>query len=202
MIRLDDIMPLPVPEEKKRMVVRAKPPSSVYTSPESLKYIQEKDKDADVNFDEEPESKKRRGPVRKKTDKVKGRGRGRGVRSMIAPQTIFQALVEQGRGVGRGRGRRGGGRPTTKVILEKNRVDRQGDEAEFEDDDVVGVPCPESNEMGKAGEKLPIIKGRSGFIYCICTTKFEDEDDLMGEDEWVFCPQCEVMSHLTCIKVS
>ena len=77
MIRLDDIMPFPVPEEKKRMVVRAKPPSSVYTSPESLKYIQEKDKDADVNFDEEPESKKRRGLVRKKTNKVKGRGRGR-----------------------------------------------------------------------------------------------------------------------------
>ena len=39
------------------------------------------------------------------------------------------------------------------MILEKNRVDRQGDEAEFENDDVVGEPCPESNEMGKAGEK-------------------------------------------------
>ena len=70
-------MPLLVPEEKKRTVVRAKPPSSVYTSPESLKYILEKDKDADVNIEEEPESKKRRGPVRKKTEKIKGRGRGR-----------------------------------------------------------------------------------------------------------------------------
>ena len=63
------------------------------------------------------------------------------------------------------------------------------------------MPCPESNKMGKAGEKLPIIKGRPGFICCICTTKFEDEDDLVEEDKWVFCPQCEVMSHLTCIKV-
>ena len=114
---------------------------------------------------------------------------------------LFQAPAEWGRGVGRGIGRRGEGRPTTKVILETNRVDRQGDEAEFEDDDVVGVPCPESNEMWKAGEKLPSIKGRPGFICCICTTKFEDEDDLVGEDKWVFCPQCEVMSHLTCIKV-
>ena len=75
MLRLDDIMPLPVPEEKKRMVVRAKPASSVYTSPESQVYSGER-QGSDVNFDEEPESKKRRGQVRKKTNKVKVRGMG------------------------------------------------------------------------------------------------------------------------------
>ena len=87
------------------------------------------------------------------------------------------------------------------MILQKGRIDRQGDEAEFGDDDVVGVPCPKSNEVGKAGKRLPIIKGRGGFICCICSTKYDDEDDLVEEDEWVFCPWCEVMSHLTCIKV-
>ena len=50
--------------------------------------------------------------------------------------------------MGRGRGR-GGGRPTTKLILQKDRVHREGDEAEFDEDDVVSVPCPKSNEMGK-----------------------------------------------------
>ena len=99
-------MPLPVPKQKKRTVVMAKPPSSVYTSPESLKYIQKKDKDADVNFEAEPETKKRRGLVRKKTKHVTiGRGRGRGVRSAIAHETVSKAPVEWGRGVVRGRGR-------------------------------------------------------------------------------------------------
>ena len=148
----------------------------------SLKYIQEKDKDADVNFEAEPETKKRRGLVRKRTEHVT-RGRGRGVRLAIAHETVSEAPVEWARGVVRGRGKGGVGRPSTKVILQKGRIDRQGEEAEFGDNDVVGVPCPKSNEVGKAGKRLPIIKGRGGFICCICSTKYDDEDDLVEEDE-------------------
>ena len=58
-VRFDDIMPLPNPEPPKRTITRAKPPNSIYTSPETLHYIKEKDKDSHIDFDvDEPENKK------------------------------------------------------------------------------------------------------------------------------------------------
>ena len=44
--------PLPTPPPTKKRNVQ-RPPSMVYTSPESLKYIHECDRDATVNFDQE-----------------------------------------------------------------------------------------------------------------------------------------------------
>ena len=63
---------------KRRNVQR--PPSMVYTSPESLKYIHECDRDATVNFDQEE--------LVAKWDRGRGRGRGQ--------------LEETGAGVGEG----------------------------------------------------------------------------------------------------
>ena len=51
---------------KRRNVQR--PPSMIYTSPKSLNYIRECDRDANMNFDQEE-------PVAKQG---RGRGRGRG----------------------------------------------------------------------------------------------------------------------------
>ena len=62
---LDTLRPLPIPEPRKH-VNRKRPPSLIYTSPESMKFIRDSDKDADDDFNVEP-------PKR-------GRGRGRGVK--------------------------------------------------------------------------------------------------------------------------
>ena len=98
----------------------------------------------------------------------------------------------------------GSGAPVTqemskqKKILTKGWVDRSGDESELQVEDFVKLPMPKLNEIGTKGGKLPVVKGHTGFI---CNVKFDNpEEDLLDEDEWVFCRCCYVMSHLTCIK--
>ena len=56
---MDDIMPLPKASPKKRCCVHAKPPNPVYTSPESMLFIQNKDKDKDEDFDTDVIPKKK-----------------------------------------------------------------------------------------------------------------------------------------------
>ena len=57
---LDEILQLPVPAPRKR-VNRCKPPNPVYTSPKSLDFIRNKDKDAEVDFDLEVVGEKKGG---------------------------------------------------------------------------------------------------------------------------------------------
>ena len=99
-------MPPPVPEPKKARRTKHVPPNPVYTSPESMKFIQQKDKDANINFDEDL--------IVCSTTGAHQRGRGRGIRRSSYCDTSVSggrgaANVEQGTSVnvvrGRGRGR-------------------------------------------------------------------------------------------------
>ena len=42
---------------------------------------------------------------------------------------------------------------------------------------------------------------RKGRVFCsVCEVRYNDPDDLVDEDQWVFCPQCCVMSHASCLR--
>ena len=88
-----------------------------------------------------------------------------------------------------------------KKILTKGRIDRTGDESELQVKDFVNLPMPKLHELGTKDGKLPVVKGRSRFMCCICNVNFDNPEEDLDEDEWVFCPCCYMMSHSTCIKV-
>ena len=59
---------------------------------------------------------------------------------------------------------------------------------------------PEKDEVGGVGKVLPVIPGRDGFFCFICEVGYNDPDDLIDEDQWMFCPLCCVISHASCLK--
>ena len=72
-------------------------------------------------------------------------------------------------------------------------------EAELDLNDMVALPYPKKSWLGMVGGPLPVIRGREGFLCCICNLKYNDRDNLVAEDDWVFCPSCFVMLHVTCL---
>ena len=68
-------------------------------------------------------------------------------------------------------------------------------------EDFVKLSMPKLHEIGNKGGRLPVVKGRSGFMCCICNIRFDNPEEDLDEDEWVFCLCCYIMSHLTCVKV-
>ena len=74
-------------------------------------------------------------------------------------------------------------------------------EAELDLNYMVALPYPKKSELGMVGGLLPVIRGREGFLCCICNLKYDDPDGLVAEDDWVFCPSCFVMLHVTCLRV-
>ena len=58
------------------------------------------------------------------------------------------------------------------------------------------LPMPEDGEVGQS---LPVIPGRPGFFCSICDVAYNDPDDLVDEDQWIFCPLCCIMSHASCL---
>ena len=99
---MDEILPLPVPATWKQ-INRCKPPNPVYTPPESLDFIKQKDKDANIDFDIDVLSKRRgrRGhSLVRESRAVRGNDGGRGSGAARGNSG--------GRGSGAGRGRIGG----------------------------------------------------------------------------------------------
>ena len=86
-----------------------------------------------------------------------------------------------------------------KVMLTKKLPDQT--EAELDLEDMVALLYPKKSELGVVGGPLPVIWGGEGFLCCICNLKYDYPNDLVSEDDWVFCPNCFVMSHVTCLCV-
>ena len=107
-MNLETIRPLPTLPKPKQKVNRVKPPSSIYTSPESLDFIRERDKDSDVDFDAVQEPC--RGPVHKQTQHVKNtrfsstRGHGCELRSGVSLNGSAGHELRSGASVGWGGG--------------------------------------------------------------------------------------------------
>ena len=70
---------------------------------------------------------------------------------------------------------------------------------ETEEEDLLGQPAPRSGEVGEVGQHLPILSGRPSFLCAICNLTFNNKDDFREDDGWVFCPLCEVLSHVVCL---
>ena len=162
---LEQIRPVPKLYETKR------PPSLLYTSTESMKFIKDRDKDANVNFDGE----KSKATTRKKRKCNTKKG----------------SVSEKPR-------RRKARSPRKVNLKQRQRVESSDSEIEMEDGDF--APVPRKGEVGKKGKALPIIEGREGFICPKCSLKHKDpKDPLPEETRWVFCPVCEVVVHTTCM---
>ena len=193
----------------------------VYTSLESLKYICECDRDATVNFDqEEPVAKWGRGGGRGRgRGAVRGnwgRGRGRGggsAGSRGGGSAGSRGGVSAGSRGGGGAGSRGGGSAGIEQgrrggrsginigqVLQDARAARINEEERERVCNVLSVPSPKEGEMGTKTGYLPKITGHQGFYCCLCDTSFGDNDDVMVNDQWVYCSICFVMSHVSCLK--
>ena len=55
---------------------------------------------------------------------------------------------------------------------------------------VLGVPSPKIGEMGTKTGILPQITDHVGFYCCLCETSFGDDDNVMVDDKWMYCPIC------------
>ena len=166
---LEDIRPVPKLYESKR-VPRARPPSLLYTSPESMRFIKNRDKDVDVNFEAQPTRTRKKRKCTTKKDCISGKPRR--ARKARSPRKVN--------------------------LKPRERIELSESELEIEEGDF--APVPRNGELGKKGKALPIIEGRDGFICPKCSLKHDDpEDPLPEETRWVFCPVCEVVVHTTCI---
>ena len=168
---LDEIRPVPTMYSSKR-TPRARPPSLLYTSLESMKFIKEHDKDATDSFDKEKPRQTRASSARSNAKRS------------VSEKRKAPLQKEP---------------PKKRVNLrECVREPESQDQMQLEDGDF--SPTPEPGELGRKDRALPIIDGRSGFICAKCGLKYNDPlDPLPEETKWVFCPVCEVAIHTTCI---
>ena len=94
-VSMNSIYPLPTPLPAKRRNVQ-RPPSMVYTSLESLNYICQHDRDANMNFDqEEPVAKWGRCRGGGKLEEITRAGVGVGEMEMIVIQIEEVSVQEQ-----------------------------------------------------------------------------------------------------------
>ena len=148
------------------------PPSLLYTSPESMKFIKEHDKDATDSFDKE---------------------RSRQTRASRARSNVKRSVSEKRKAPPQKE-------PLKKWVNLKDRVREPESQEQIELKDGDYSPTPQPGELGRKDRALPLIDGRSGFICAKCRLKYNDPlDPLPEETKWVFCPVCEVAIHTTCI---
>ena len=165
----------PVPTMySSKQTPRARPPSLLYMSPESMKFIEKHDKDSAANFDKETSRQTRACSNAKQS--VSGKRK--------APLTTPKEKEP----------------PKKKKVNLKERVREPESQTQLDLEDGDFSPTPLAGELGKKDRALPILDGRIGFICAKCSLKYLDPDDpLPEESKWVFCPMCEVALHTMCI---
>lgn len=188
---LENIMPVPKPYTSNKRAPRKRPPSLVYTSPESMKYILSADKDAkesdDVQVVSVAEAPKRK--RQKQTPPVTRGGRGRG-----RPQAARKSTQSSGPTVGsalpsRGRGRGRGAASGRQALQQRSQnVIRPASD-------------PTIDPVGTESGLLPVVQAKEGFTCVLCHTGLDD-CVLADEDyRWVYCPRCRMVVHAMCFRV-
>ena len=223
------------------MLCSCQAPNPVYTSAESMLFIQNKDKDKDVDFDTDDIPKKKstcprcspephshcfifdrisykiyhlliylsgtrsqtgaaakgvevkKGPKQKSTPAIKDK-----VVAGVSTTRGHWRLPKQGQQQG----------PTKKTdinaALKKIKALNKKyskDDKETEEEDILGQQAPQAGELGESGLCLLIIPGRESLMCAICNLKHNNKDDFADDDCWVFCPMCEVLSHVLCLRM-
>ena len=154
--------------------ITSEAPSLLYTSPESMKFIEKHDKDLAANFDKETSRQTRASSNAKQS--VSGKRK--------APQTTLKEKEPLKK----------------KKVKLKECVQEPESQTQLDLEDGDFSPTPLAGELGKKDRTLPILTGRFGFICAKCGLKYLDlNDPLLEETKWVFCPVCEVTLHTTCI---
>ena len=165
----------PVPTMySSKQTPRVRPPSLLYTSPESMKFIEKHDKDLAANFDKETSCQTRARSMAKQS--VSGKKKA----LLTTPKEKEP--------------------PKKKKVNLKECVREPESQTQLNLEDGDFSPTPLAGELGEKERALPILDGQIGFICAKCSLKYLDLDDpLPEESKWVFCPMCEVALHTTCI---
>ena len=165
----------PVPTMySSKQTLWARPPSLLYTSPESMKFIEKHDKDSAANFDKETSHQTRAHSNAKQS--ISGKRKA----PLTTPKE--KELLKK------------------KKVSLKERVQEPESQTQLDLENGDFSPTPLAGELGKKDRALPILDGWIGFICAKCSLKYLDPDDpLPNETKGVFCPMCEVALHTTCI---
>ena len=118
----------------------ARPPSLLYTSPESMQFIKEHIKDATDSFDKE---------------------RSHQTRASSAHSNAKRSVSEKRKAPPQKE-------PPKKRVNLKDRVREPESQEQIELEDSDFSPTPQPGELGRKDRALPLIDGRSGFICAKC----------------------------------
>ena len=134
----------PVPTMySSKQTPQVRPPSLLYTSPESMKLIEKHDKDSAANFDKETSRQTRACSNAKQS--VSGKRK--------APLTTLKEKEP----------------PKKKKVNLKERVQKPKSQTQLDLEDGDFSPTPLAGELGKKDRALPILDGRIGFICAKCS---------------------------------
>ena len=171
-VDLDSLQPLPA---KRPYNPRAsdKPPSLVYTSPESLEFIKSHNKHAGEDFDSlsllgTRAQKKAKQGLKRKLDYGK------------KPEAT-------------------GSKPKRKATQSLPIVDYSSDDNDVESDEeesILAPVHPSKAQLGRKGGKLPILKQEPYFKCGTCKLKASKALEYM----WIYCPICLILNHKHCIE--
>ena len=87
-----------------------------------------------------------------------------------------------------------------KQVLSNARKARINEEEKECIQNILSVPSPKQGEVRNTTGALPQIVSHAGYYCCLCETSFGDDDDVMVDDKWVYCPVCFIMSHVSSLK--
>ena len=148
---LDSLQPLPpIRPHNPRNV--SKPPSMVYTSPESLQFIKSRDKDAEEDFD-------RDSPVTNKKKKKTNSNLKRKLQYTEAPRSKRKAAATS----------------VKKVVSIADFSTDDSDESE----DPLPPPPPNKRDLGRKNGKLPLLKQQAWYKCGICKLKASKTTDFL-----------------------
>ena len=176
-VTIDSIQPLPQ-KRPHNPQNSSKPPSLIYTSPESLAFIKSRDKDATEDFDKDS-------PVGRKNTKNKKNNLKRRL-----------AYGEASTSSGAKRSKRkaaAGVKAAVKAVAEV-----ATDDSQSEDEDPMPHWRPKKMEIGRKSGKLPILKQELYYKCGVCKKKASPNSEYF----WIYCPVCLLINHLDCFERS
>ena len=176
-VKLDSLQPLP---EKRPYNPRTnrKPPSLIYTSPESLEFIKSRDKDANEDFDS----------ISLLSSKLKNKKKNPNLKRKLNYNEATEASSSKSKS-----------RPPQRKATKKaaSFVELADDSSsEASDAEYLASVTPSKKQLGSKSGKLPLLKQEPYYKCGKCHLKASQASEFF----WVYCPVCLLLHHMHCIE--
>ena len=207
-VSLEQLRPLPVatPTQSKK---KNKPPSTVYTSPETLEWVKVHNKDYEsptkvAPVPEEPpapptKDKKPKEAKNKQGNGNQGKRKASGAKAVQSPKAKAAKEAPEPKEPEPRKTQS----ERKKEKLQKQQPHLSAPRTRALRDKVNAPkarPLPREGELGVAGKKLPVCEGREGFECAMCYSAHGDPEDQFGPNGWVFCLACLYTLHVECVR--